>query len=213
MGDGAVVIGEAVVEIGVGMEHSCARTMNGGLYCWGGTIDTGYPDPELGPIVGDDETPQEAGPLPLPASVRALSVHAVSTCGLLETGAVFCWGNGINVEMAEQVQVDSPFIGMSKGGFHTCAFTMGGELYCWGPNASGALGTGTMDEVPASAPAHIELDESVVEVVLVGRLTCVRSETGKVKCWGRQGTHGQQIAEDLGDDEPASEIPWLDLGF
>ncbi|MFV8751407.1 RCC1 domain-containing protein [Nannocystaceae bacterium ST9] len=212
-GEQAVEIGEEVVEVGAGGGHSCVRTTNGSVYCWGLTIDTGHSDPNLGFTVGDDETPQEAGPLPLGAPARGLSVTGAHTCALLETGTAVCWGDGITVEAAEEVAVASPFAQVVAGGSYTCAVTTEGELHCWGQGLNGALGTGDLDAVPASAPAHIELDELIVDVVPLGSATCVRSETGKVKCWGRRGILGQPTDEDLGDDEPVSEIPWLNLGF
>lgn len=212
-GQFAVEIGERIVEVGVGGGHSCARSESGAVYCWGATSVTGHVNPDLGEVVGDDETPQDAGPLPLSGAAQLLSIEGDHTCVVIETGAVLCWSDGVSVQEAVEVRAPSPFVKVAAGGFCKCAVTTDADLYCWGTNVSGCLGTGNSDVVPPSAPAHIELDEPIAEVLISLSTTCVRSQTRKVKCWGAQGSHGQQIAEDLGDDETAYELPWLELGF
>ncbi|MFV8752993.1 RCC1 domain-containing protein [Nannocystaceae bacterium ST9] len=210
-GETPVDIGEPTIDVAVGYEHSCALTEKGGVHCWGNFINTGYADPSLGSIIGDDETPQMAGPLPFATAVRGLNSLGTNTCGLLATGGIVCWGSGSTVVDAEEVHVDSPFVGMSMGSGATCGVTMNGELHCWGQNTNGALGTGNSASVPASAPAHIEPGEPIAEVVLSATTTCVRSTTGRVKCWGSHLAHGLQTEEDLGDDELVADIPWLEF--
>jgi hypothetical protein len=208
-GQGGVEVDEDFVEVRIGGVHACARTVSGAVYCWGDSIDTGYDESVVGPYVGDDETLQDIGPLEFGAPAEQLRVHIFRTCGVFATGAVRCWGDDVTAEMAEETKVESPFIGVGLGSEQTCAVTKDGEVYCWGTNTDGTLGTGTPMAVPASEPAHIPLDEPIAEIVTLPTATCVRSQGGKVKCWG-----SSLVADEiLGDDEPASEIPWLNLGF
>lgn len=207
LGEGAVPldIGQPVVAVGAGIYNSCALTAKGDVFCWGSFIDTGYTDLGLGEIVGDDEVLRDVGPLPLGMVVTHLSMGE-SICALSDMGEVVCWGYEVAAEDAERVAVGSPFVEVSNGGNQVCAITAEHELYCWGRNDFGAVGTGTVDSVPASSPARIDIGEPIAEVVAIQGGTCARSMRGRVKCWGSAWSD-----EVIGDDEPASAAPWLEL--
>jgi hypothetical protein len=102
--------------------------------------------------------------------------------------------------------VSAPFVEIANGYSQVCAITADHELYCWGRNDFGAVGTGTVDSVPASSPALIDLGEPIAEVEAILGGTCARSMRGRVKCWGSAWSD-----EVIGDDEPASAAPWLEF--
>ena len=58
-----------VIEVGVGEAHACALFENGGVKCWGygqtGELGYGPVGPELGLIIGYDDTPADWGWVPL----------------------------------------------------------------------------------------------------------------------------------------------------
>jgi hypothetical protein len=86
-----------------------------------------------------------------------VSAGTSHTCGVTDTGHVYCWGEGTNGRLGPGY---SPFIqstpvqvvgvggtgvlsgvtSVSAGTFHTCARTEEGYAYCWGHGANGRLG-------------------------------------------------------------------------
>jgi alpha-tubulin suppressor-like RCC1 family protein len=88
---GDVDIGGKVVQIAVGDYATCALLESGGVRCWGSGEhgELGYGNTEN---IGDDETPADAGDVPLGAKATLIDVGFLHACALLETGAVRCWG-------------------------------------------------------------------------------------------------------------------------
>lgn len=200
-------LGQDVVAVGAGIYTSCALTSKGDVFCWGSFIDTGYTDPDLGDVVGDDEILRDVGPLPLGMAMTRISVGMSGfICALSDMGEVACWGWEVPAEDAERTSVSASFVEISTNGSQVCAITADHELYCWGRNDFGAVGTGTVDSVPASSPALIDLGEPIAEVETILGGTCARSMRGRVKCWGSAWSD-----EVIGDDEPASAAPWLEF--
>lgn len=54
----------------------------------------------------------------------------------------------------------------------------------------------------------------VVGMSVRGNVTCMRTSNLRAKCWGRGrwAQHGVQTADALGDDEPVTDVPFLELG-
>lgn len=75
--------------------HACAIVEGGELYCWGlntlGQLGLGHTR-----TVGDDETPLDAGPVDLGGPVREVSAGGSTTCAILESGDLYCWGGNAN---------------------------------------------------------------------------------------------------------------------
>lgn len=85
--------GEVAAQVVCGAEHTCARTSQGDVFCWGrgeqGQL--GHEDLEnFGDEIG--ESPAGRGPVELGEAAVELSVGAYHTCALLVSGAVRCWG-------------------------------------------------------------------------------------------------------------------------
>ena len=74
-----------------GLSHSCALLVNDSLLCWGFGANgrLGYGDQTT---IGDDELPSSAGAISLGGTAVQLSAGGDSTCTLLDTGAVRCFG-------------------------------------------------------------------------------------------------------------------------
>jgi cysteine-rich repeat protein len=166
-----VDVGGAVVELGAGAVHTCARLYDGTVRCWGsnqnGHLGLGYPT-----IVGDDEPPASVDVIDVGGAVTQLSVGHFHTCVLLEDASVRCWGRSPNGELGYgneeaigddevpssvgTVEVGSRVTQVRAGMFHTCAVLDTGAVKCWGSGQYGELGYGNTidigdDESPAVA--------------------------------------------------------------
>jgi alpha-tubulin suppressor-like RCC1 family protein len=94
----------AVVDVGVGISHTCALLVGGVVSCWGrnyaGQLGSGNGD-----IIGDDEEPADNAvnggvvPMPVGRTVRALEVGNLHNCVLLTGADVMCWGDGLDGEL------------------------------------------------------------------------------------------------------------------
>ena len=187
---------QSIAAGGFEVGHTCGLVSDGAAYCWGDNIQG-----QLG--IGSADF--EAHPAPLPVA-GGLAFEAVTaglgshTCGLLGSGAAYCWGentfgalgDGSTTARSTPVQVTGgpAFAEVKAGGFvgHTCGLTDGGTAYCWGENERGQVGDGsTTDRFSPSAVAggllFARLDAGF-------RHTCGRTTSGVVYCWG-SGAAGQ----------------------
>jgi alpha-tubulin suppressor-like RCC1 family protein len=73
---------------------------------------------------------------------------------------------------------------IAAGWSHTCAVTGEGGVMCWGYNGDGQLGDGS--RTARLKPVSVKnLSERAVAVTAGWGHTCILTETGGVKCWGR----------------------------
>lgn len=159
-----------VLELSMGSDHACALSEAGVVKCWGrndegqlglgDTLNRGDDDNEMGaqlPSVDLGTDPSSGEPL------RALHVEAKgkSSCALLETSQLKCWGEGSGGVLGQgsiesigrapgQMGDNLPPIDLgdfevaafSLGYTHACAISTTGTLKCWGVNTHGRLGRG-----------------------------------------------------------------------
>ena len=198
-----------VVQVTVGVWHSCALTSSGGVKCWGsayygelgnGTsgdgVDTTYP---VDVLVSSEDTS------PLSNVIQVSSGHK-HACALISSGGVKCWGEGSNGELGDGKSKDSTYpvnviassgsdsllsnivqINVSKN--HTCALTSSGGVKCWGWGGNGKLGNGL--EQTSNAPVDViaskgstSLLSGMAQVDGGYEHTCALTSFGRVKCWG-----------------------------
>ncbi|WP_052548184.1 DUF4215 domain-containing protein [Enhygromyxa salina] len=169
---GDVDIGGVVVDLTLGLSHTCALLDTGAVRCWGrnefGQLGYGHTMD-----IGDDEAPASAGDIELGAAATQVSVGREHTCALLEGGTVRCWGrnnygqlgyaNTVNIGDNEPpasvgtVELGGLAESLSVKYRHTCVLLTTGLVRCWGFNIYGALGLGHSNpigdnETPASEP-------------------------------------------------------------
>ncbi|MBM4376453.1 MAG: hypothetical protein FJ095_15335 [Deltaproteobacteria bacterium] len=115
-------------------------------------------------------------------------------------------------------------LSVTSGGDHTCALFTTGQVKCWGANDAGQLGLGDTAS-RGDAPGEMGDDLAFVDLgagaratalVVGARHTCARLDTGKVKCWGANGS-GQLGLGDTANrgDAPGAmgdALSTLDLG-
>ena len=160
-----------VVSVHAGGAHACALVENGTLWCWGFGIG--------GQIGVNSRTDQ-----PLPVQVVSTawgstnaSAHIVAvdcgtraTCALLDTGAVYCWGDidwssTIPDELLPQLVQPGAWGGGVVASVHArmhgmCVITAAtGSLWCMGSGGNGRLGlrSGEVQRQPASV-THANAD-------------------------------------------------------
>jgi len=172
--------------ISAGLHHACAVLDSGDVTCWGQGAQgaLGYGNTAN---IGDTETvaqnPVGGGLVALPGGAKATAVAAgnSSTCALLATGRVTCWGDGAHGQLgfgntADIGDTETPAQNPVNGGIvplpgnalateigagngFACALLAGGTVTCWGSGAAGELGYGnTADigdtETPAQNPVN-----------------------------------------------------------
>jgi cysteine-rich repeat protein len=219
--------------ISAGASHTCVLLHSGAVRCWGDGFAgrLGYGDER---VIGDDESPVDAGDIALGGVATAIAAGGSHTCAILEGGAVRCWGNGESgrlgygntesigddedPEAAGDVPLGSAAEAISAGGSHTCALLVDGSVRCWGSAVSGKLGvpgSGDIgDDEPASAAAVVQLGGHAATVDLGVNHTCATRADGAALCWGSGGFGrlGIGTTADVGDDETPVSVGPIDLG-
>jgi alpha-tubulin suppressor-like RCC1 family protein len=167
--------------------HSCAVTSAGALRCWGYN-NSGQ--------LGDGTTTNRSTavtPTGLSSGVVAVGVANDSTCAVMTTGALRCWGantfgqlgDGTTTARTTPTNVSglsSGIVAVATGERHTCALTSSGTVKCWGNNAGGYLGDGTATD--SSVPVDIPGLNGVSALATNNVGGCVLTTAGGVKCWG-----------------------------
>ncbi|MBV1857248.1 MAG: DUF4215 domain-containing protein, partial [Nannocystaceae bacterium] len=228
-------VGATVVQLATGQAHTCARTSLGTVRCWGSQANgaTGYGTGPTNSIIGDDETPASAGDVTLTDFAADIATGWLHSCAVLETGAVQCWGRGNDGRLgygdsayvgfnnspadAGTVELDGPARQVVAGFAHTCAMLDDGTVQCWGFGSTGQLGYGNTDTIgddedPTDAGV-VSLDTTVRTIAADGNHTCVITEAGGVRCWGQgaDGRLGYGNTDNLGDDEPLTELRDIEM--
>lgn len=116
---------------------------------------------------------------------RQVVAGSGSSCGIAESGRLYCWGARRTVPGPVAGAV--AFAQVAVGG-HYCGLTADGTAYCWGSNSFGTLGDGTTTDRPAPTAVAGALRFALIRV---GTLhTCALTPEGRAYCWGsgRLGT-------------------------
>ena len=180
------VCSTCVAEVSAGGNHTCARKVDGTLWCWGRN--------SFGQL-GDGSTLSET----LPVQVTTLGSNVVEvsagnnhTCARKADGTLWCWGwndlgqVGPSPWSPSPVQVTalgSSVVEVSAGDSHTCARKADGTLWCWGMLP--LLGVGKTD-YGTSPPVEVkvQLGTNVAEIEAGMKHTCARKNDGSLWCWG-----------------------------
>ena len=197
-----------------------------GAQCWGfGTA--------LGDGVGEDSV-MPVDVINLADDVILVVGGATSSCALMDSGGVTCWGmndwgqlgDGTNVTSLTPVEVIDPYdptgllgdvVFLDENKSTVCAVIADGNVMCWGNNHKGKLGDQTEDD--SSIPVSVidfsdptELLSGVVEVGVGMYHVCAVIEGGGIKCWG-DNSQGQLGDGTLDDRNYPSDVLGLPAGL
>jgi len=181
-----------IVAISTGSQHACALHSSGLVSCWG---DNGY-----GQIARSETTSQSNVPLDVlgPQNVIAVRTMSMTTCELLSTGRVVCFGyNGygdlgtgtsdfvVNAAPTQVLGLEDA-VQIESGNHHACALRQTGSVVCWGDNYWGQAGVSNLDggKEEILAKTSIELSGSILFVGAGGNSSCAETSDKKLHCWG-----------------------------
>jgi len=125
-------------QVVVGTLHACVIRLDNGLICWG---ENNFYQQDAPFEEGNPSAVGDAGPYTM------LSTSADTTCGVVESEFLSCWGknNQFQVSNAPQTPPNSVKY-VSMGHEHGCVIENGtGSIICWGNNASGQSTVPTWD--------------------------------------------------------------------
>ncbi|PJE01573.1 MAG: hypothetical protein CK427_10515 [Leptospira sp.] len=213
---GNIPLGGTATQISAGGSHACALMSNRAIRCWGSgsSGQLGYNSVDN---VGDGLGLSiiASGDIVLGGQAIQVSSGNASTCAILSTGSLRCWGDnsdgnlgynntiGVGDSIATSiinvgdVPIGSLVQEISLGSAHSCALLKEGNVRCWGDNSSGQLGYNNNQIVGGDAPApsilaagDIQLGGKAVQISASRVHTCALLESGGVRCFG-QGTTGR----------------------
>jgi len=179
---------EGAIAVANGGTHACAITDDGSVWCWGqnsfgqlgdGMIGLGHPDAR--PVTG----------LPERAVVLALS-HETS-CAIISSGEVYCWGSSENaiagngsgehqptplrvLELANVVELD-------VSSTHACAVLSDGDVACWGDDIF--LPSPSTGTIPT--PTRVPNISGAARIAAGFWYTCATTHNEEIYCWGTNG--------------------------
>jgi alpha-tubulin suppressor-like RCC1 family protein len=176
--------------------HSCAVLAGGKVQCWG---DNTYGE------LGNGTSTRSAVTSPVTvvgiSNAVAPSAGDYSSCALLKTGELQCWGDNWDGELGNGTTVINStlpvtVVGVSNaasiagGSYFSCTRLVAGSLQCWGYNATGELGNGNTSNDPVTTPVSVLGISNSLALDVGGFHSCAVLSDGTVKCWG-ENYHGQ----------------------
>jgi alpha-tubulin suppressor-like RCC1 family protein len=150
--------------------------------------------------------PGDVGLVDVGGAVRQLAARASTTCALLETGALRCWGSDAWALLGQpglgtlgddeaprtggDIDVGGPVRQVAVGDDYTCALLETGKVRCWGitPGTYALHGYDIGGQVGAAAsPAglgDVTLEAPARQISGGSAAACALLEDGRVRCWG-----------------------------
>ena len=170
-----------------GAAFSCARTVDGAMFCWG--------DNHHGQLaIGSGSVQPRPVAVPNVVGATRISAGAAHTCAAVsgDGGTIpLCWGADPAGQLGDASTTDraraGPIMGdikasaIAAGGAHTCAIdALDTQVWCWGRGNAGQLGsTPLVDKPPSQVPALT----GVTAIAAGGAHTCAIA-AGAVHCFG-----------------------------
>lgn len=172
--------------ITAGEFHACAVLEDETVRCWGS---------ERKGVLGNGVLSYEARGTAFQFSslkgVLRVEAGRESSCALLRSGAVQCWGylerreasnGGWGSPEIKRVDGLRGIYAIGVGGDYGCALLKDGTVQCWGANIYGQLGDGTVESRSIPAPVRKLKD---VQSITVGEFhACALHQDETVSCWG-----------------------------
>jgi alpha-tubulin suppressor-like RCC1 family protein len=182
--------------LGIGASNSCAIDSAGAAWCWGensyGELGNGTTSNSSVPVQNGLKGINSASG----AVVAAIALTSNSACGVVSTGALYCWGNNeagqVGAGNTTNLLYLSPSLVIGFGGGigavtagdnFSCALTMAGTVICWGDNTYGQ--TGNAGSSKYLTPVLVTgLSSSAIGIAAGDNHACALIYNGTVQCWG-----------------------------
>ncbi|MDC0674202.1 DUF4215 domain-containing protein [Nannocystis radixulma] len=217
----------SAVALSAGWLHTCALLATGEVRCWGGNafgqLGLGHTED-----IGDEPGEMPPPPAQVGDDIESISSGYTFNCVTRAGGEVRCWGensagclgqaDGMGENRGDEpgelptppVLVGAPVAQLGAGHSMVCTLLMDGSVRCWGNGEYGALGAGnTLDRglFPGDMPPPA-VDLGGIGVQLVSRFlrTCVRMDTGKLRCWGDAKSGDAHTGDEPGE-MPPPDVP------
>jgi alpha-tubulin suppressor-like RCC1 family protein len=178
--------GAAVAELQSGDVHTCARLVNGEVWCWGGNSHR-----ELGDLAAETG---RATRVPEVEHARRIATGEHFTCALSGESRVQCWGRNQSAQLGAGsvsaslgpttvLDLRGAVADLAAGGDHACVLYESGGVACWGRNDFGQLGDGT--RIDRRAPIDVRGIPPARAIAAGEDHACAVAAGGAVYCWGR----------------------------
>ena len=154
---GNVSVGQKVLDIGLGRDHTCTLLEDKSVKCWG---YRSYIGPGHGQHIGDNELPSSIESIHLGLAVKSLQVGGDFSCALMVNGELKCWGGyGYGYDQASligntvaNISLDRDIFGVFLGDRSTYVVFKDGSVKFWGFNKYGQLGLGHIRHIGDNEP-------------------------------------------------------------
>ncbi|TXD37900.1 hypothetical protein FRC96_08020 [Lujinxingia vulgaris] len=126
-----------------------------------------------------------------------VSAGANHSCGILDDGSLWCWGNNSSGELgvgdSNQRNVptrvgDALWQRVAAGGQHTCGVQVDGSLWCWGSNGAGQVAPQISGSGSFMAPERVGNEANWTQVAAGDAHSCAIDSAFGLDCWGRDET-------------------------
>ncbi len=200
-----------------GDAHTCALHSAGRVACWGangsGQLGAGAssaPQSEAGAVYSlqADAFPRDVVGV---TDAVALAAYGDSSCAVLGSGEVRCWGGNSGGQLGTLAIASSPAplavagvsgaVAVALGDDHACAILNTRQVQCWGRHRYNPFGNASGQR--NDSPLIIVGIAGAKTIAASSQRTCVVLETGQVMCWGwRYGVKG--ALWEVGSNPPAT---------
>jgi len=167
--------------------RACAIFESGRLQCWGGFNHEG----ELGR--GHKNTERTPAWVKNIRDVKMLALADDSTCAIVGSGDLFCWGKNRFLEQDASPSVTIPahvpglssVVDVAVSTYHGCAVDAAGSVFCWGSNSSGQLGLGAAAiGTETKKPTQVPGIRDAIGVAVSRETTLAWTRSGDLFRWG-----------------------------
>ena len=191
----------ALEDVTSGWMHSCGRTADGEVYCWGNNA-TG----NLGDGTAANVRPLAKRVDGFDSAVAQVSAGADHTCALTELQDIWCWGGNLSGQLGVGAylgtvrrtpgkvtqfetwdETDPKFVQLTAGNTVTCGLDTEGIPWCWGSDLHGQLGRRLGNIAASGDPGRVRTDLGMgpVKTVRAGAShVCALNLRDELWCWG-----------------------------
>lgn len=192
----------------------CGLKLDGTLWCWGRGVEGQFGNGNSGtdnfsriPVLVNQDT-----------DWMQVAPGYTHICAIKTNNTLWCWGDtaygkvgtGSGVNPTEpfpmQVGLDSNWLSVALGEWHTCGIKTDNSLWCWGDNTAGGIGHGVDPGILSfTEPVSLGDTRDWASVTLGSGYTCALKLDASAWCWGFNSS-GQTSDNVLESNRPAINV-------